>query len=286
MKQLPKYFYIKRQKDNLLWDKYIKWLWDTYGEKWYGTSDNYYGYDGSTLFKGTNHYKNPSFFYNNPVELSLEEWDSIVNPKPLTLQDEFIIDTQETTDLCNHPDGDGVFKHWNWVKWPFKTNQYWNIFEYVPKDLPIITYKQFISMQEKQIIGYKAPCDLFGGTIKKDTLYTLRTPQGVSYKNSLEPDNQFHVFPKEIVETWEKVFKQEELVVELGTPKKKITIRKDYFEHDYKAITTEQITNLVTNMNGCGKINSWTVAIPAVKIGCSTFTREELESLIKQQQSL
>jgi hypothetical protein len=36
MKTLPKYFVIKREKDNPLWGEYIQWLNKTYNTSWKG----------------------------------------------------------------------------------------------------------------------------------------------------------------------------------------------------------------------------------------------------------
>lgn len=79
MKTLPKYFIILRDATNPLWDKYIEWIYDTYGESWTGTYQEYYGYDGGKEWKGTNVYDNPKKFINNPTIITLDYWNECVN---------------------------------------------------------------------------------------------------------------------------------------------------------------------------------------------------------------
>ena len=75
--ELPKYFIVKRDASNPLWQKYINWLNETYESNWAGdTPDTYYGYDG---FSGTDVWQTISKFENNPTILTLEQWDEIVN---------------------------------------------------------------------------------------------------------------------------------------------------------------------------------------------------------------
>ena len=88
-KKLPAYFVIKRDSDNPLWGKYIKWLNKIYGINWVGDAISYiyYGYDGTGPFGGTNCWSSLEEFENNPTLLTLEEWDEIVNPKTLKVGD-------------------------------------------------------------------------------------------------------------------------------------------------------------------------------------------------------
>lgn len=82
-------------------------------------------------------------------------------------------------------------------------------------DYTEITFEQFCkyvlkeNIMEKEIIGYKCPINLYGGKLKKgDILDQKGSAQGLSYSKNL--DNKYYI-PKEIVETWEPVYKQEEL---------------------------------------------------------------------------
>jgi hypothetical protein len=76
-KQLPKYFVIKQDANNPLWNKYIAWYNDIYGSDVRGTDyKNYYGYDGNLNISILSELY---LFKNNPTLLTLEEWDLIVN---------------------------------------------------------------------------------------------------------------------------------------------------------------------------------------------------------------
>ena len=78
MKTLPKYFIIKKDINNPLWDKYIDWLNKTYNEDWAGTMI-YYGVDGSTKHNGCDGWYKIEKFKNNPTLITLEQWDEAVN---------------------------------------------------------------------------------------------------------------------------------------------------------------------------------------------------------------
>ena len=74
----PKYFVVKMEDDNPLWQKYIDWLNKTYDTNWIGDICKYYGYDGNNDHKcGTNGLNTISHFENNPVRLTLEEWHKL-----------------------------------------------------------------------------------------------------------------------------------------------------------------------------------------------------------------
>ena len=150
MKQLPQYFTIKKAKSPL-WSKYIDWLNKTYNTCFSKDLDYYYGFDGvaecATYFKS---------FNQGTVLITLEQWDECVNGKKLTLQHEFIIEiTEDTRNInINHPDAEDLQKRWRFVKYPFEISKYWTRLSNT-NNLPITTYKQFLEMQTKQIIGYK-----------------------------------------------------------------------------------------------------------------------------------
>lgn len=62
----------------------------------------------------------------------------------------------------------------------------------------------------KKIIGYKAPTDLFKGTVPKDTIYIKNSPNGSTSINQYGPEILMKdggtILPAEIVETWEPVY--------------------------------------------------------------------------------
>lgn len=77
-KELPKYFAVKRDLKNPLWQKYIDWLNEKYNISLFGI-DLYYGFDGS-CFCGT--------CFRDYVQLiTLEYWNECVNEDDFRLKD-------------------------------------------------------------------------------------------------------------------------------------------------------------------------------------------------------
>lgn len=76
MKQLPKYFVIKREANNPLWNKYIQWLNEKTGFNFDGRA-SYYGYGYNRHIDSICYTLEE--FKNNPTVLTLEEWYECVN---------------------------------------------------------------------------------------------------------------------------------------------------------------------------------------------------------------
>lgn len=72
----PKYFVIKQDHLDPLWDEYIEWLTKTYKgtNKWNGQSSTYYGYDGNVNYAGVNGWDEISSFANSPTLITLQQW--------------------------------------------------------------------------------------------------------------------------------------------------------------------------------------------------------------------
>lgn len=80
-------------------------------------------------------------------------------------------------------------------------------FFYMIKESDILKLTNTKNIQ-KEIIGYKAPMDLFDGNVKKGNIFTKNGT--INYKcNNL-------LLPKEIVEQWEPVYKSEEKIINIG----------------------------------------------------------------------
>jgi len=71
---LPKYFIIKRDTTNPLWEKYIKWMNKKYEENFNWNSYSYYWFDWEYACWD---YK--KFFKNNPKLITLQEWNKAIN---------------------------------------------------------------------------------------------------------------------------------------------------------------------------------------------------------------
>lgn len=169
--KMPEYFAIKKVADNPLWQKYIDWLNTAYEKELEGCNDYYYGYDGISGSKEIACYRYIILFNNNPVELTLEQWDKIINK---TMEEEFKLQkvwfielTEENAELVE--------------KWHRKISKFGNLYDIgsfygvysdgsgdawsfssLPKNTQVITTEQFIKyvlnkevMKEKEIIGWK-----------------------------------------------------------------------------------------------------------------------------------
>ena len=132
-----------------------------------------------------------------------------------------------------------------------------------------------IEFEEKEIIGYLVPMDLFGGIVKKGYVFKI---SNISIGTTAYGFNTNPVYnmPKEIVETWEPVYKEviKFKEVELGNPPRKFTIYKNkiqvftgsgkFEEFDNKHLSIlEDCLDKVLN-----KIGGYDIKVSAVQIGC------------------
>lgn len=162
------------------------------------------------------------------------------------------------------------------------------------QEITIEQFEKHMSQQNKKIIGYKAPTDLFAGEVKKGELLVKNGhyyDKHGSYRKKDYNPNDYNVFPKEIVETWEPVY-EEEKTVQIGTPKFDVFIKGDTIEvPKYAVVTNKQaIKTWLSGFIAERKVSSvfgnnpFSVKDMNVHIGCSEgpdVTLEELQSLIK-----
>jgi len=104
--KLPKYFVIKKEKDSPLWDKYLSWLND-YANKngaknhcWFGEIGAYYGITNTPKNGYTGWEWNLTSFSDVTEELTLEQWDEIVNGFKLP-EKWYCIVTEENKEILN-----------------------------------------------------------------------------------------------------------------------------------------------------------------------------------------
>lgn len=75
-------------------------------------------------------------------------------------------------------------------------------------NLPSYSVKEFLkeeTMENKKLIGYKVPYDLWGGQIKKGSIYITHPPNNYGYRDNMI--EEFNI-AKEIVEQWEPVYEE------------------------------------------------------------------------------
>ena len=167
MKQLPKYFAIKRDENNPLWDKYIKWL-NEYsrnngynGRYWEGTVNSYYGIHSKFHGGRKTGFSTLKEFPMGTIELTLEQWNEAVNPKKFPLNtfvkndgdNKIVFDylVENGFSNPNHYDGQGILFNYG-------INSDGNIKHYQSKEIKssnstLISFKEFestyLNKQEK-----------------------------------------------------------------------------------------------------------------------------------------
>lgn len=204
MTNLPKYWAVLCPRDyetNIGWKQVIQYLETQYGHKWRGdVAGCYYGYDGGTSFKGTTYRFDPMDFHNKVTILTIEEFLSCIkNDTKWCVRGGYELSNyfrengvRENEDLF----GDNANAYY------FKLDGKWTL-----DNIPIgriITVKELKQM-EKKIKGYKAPTDLWGGDIKKGTLFTKCTDIRNNYSVN---DIAHYRIASEIVETWEPEYEE------------------------------------------------------------------------------
>lgn len=166
---------------------------------------------------------------------------------------------------------------------------------YNPYEKPTITFEQFekyvMKKEEKEIIGYKAPMDLYGGNVKKDTIYVKATNKHNWYIPQEEykklPSSSSQMIPKEIVETWEAVYKQQEyrgIVKGSNKSLNYIINEQGFVQCDDKKISIDTLKQFLIAKY---TLLPWTVEEESWTIGClEDVTREELYDIVTQHNKL
>lgn len=128
------------------------------------------------------------------------------------------------------------------------------------------------TMENKEIIGYKAPMDLFGGIVKAGEVY-------VKYFVILRLDRYIpkggyerQALPAEIVETWEPVYKD-------ATPEITIKGYKAEFKEDVVKFGCAEIGyKLFDYLDKIPKVTG-NRSLSVVRIGDGYFTREHIQQI-------
>jgi hypothetical protein len=66
-------------------------------------------------------------------------------------------------------------------------------------------------MEKKTLIGYKAPCDLYGGDVKAGTIFKKGRSGSAFWYQPINREGDSQVVPQEIVETWEPAYKEDRI---------------------------------------------------------------------------
>ena len=110
-----------------------------------------------------------------------------------------------------------------------------------------------------------------------------------SYKVGSIPANRIVTSPDQIsvitkhgLHKYFKKVKIESVYLHLGVPSQKIKINIGSIECEGSHIPISAIKEILdgTNFNGVLLAKKWDIGIPNIKIGCTTFTRHELQNII------
>ena len=158
----------------------------------------------------------------------------------------------------------------------------------------LITFEQFEKYilknktnMKKEIIGYKSPMQI--GPKPKGTVYVVYNEARDLY-NARFAMSSMYTIPKEIVETWEPVYKEDQTkTLVLGTGKIKVVISKAKIDVDNgNVIEFDSLKRLYDLMVGysdrklniVGTSTDYSVSFSKVKIGCSEFEVSEIKQII------
>lgn len=228
----------------------------------------------------------PSFYQHYPV-FSYETWTKLKDMKEEFKLPEFwqIERNTENNKIIN----DWMNIHHNTSKergyytdcngWVNNRNLHKSIYQ---RDMPEITFEQFkkyIIMKDKKIIGYKCPTDLFEGEIKKGTVYN-GFPEDSSHKGtyfSREFSSPKFNIPKEIVETWEPVYEEEESI-NLNFGDTRVTVKKGqgYIGLQEGNITKAELKQIIDHFSKGPKMLGYEGKADKVIYGCKNGTLDEL----------
>ncbi len=119
-----------------------------------------------------------------------------------------------------------------------------------------ITFEQFkkyvLKTEEKEIVGYKCPISLYAGNCPIGTIYIKpiigQTP-AKWYHPKTSAESDFKV-PSEIVETWEPVYKEEELKIgnyPIEFKKSSIKVNNQEFDREELGFMVEHLNKKIDN---------------------------------------
>ena len=133
----------------------------------------------------------------------------------------YIIPENEEEDkvLCKWRGG-GHASHYSNAA--LSSSKYWQFITDVESNHTRITFEQFKKyvlnkekMIDKKIIGYKAPFDIYGGNIKKESIVKLKPGETCQYYINSSTSEVFYI-PTEIVKTWEPVYEEDKPKFKVG----------------------------------------------------------------------
>lgn len=146
---------------------------------------------------------------------------------------------------------------------------------------------RFQLVDRRKIIGYKSPMDLYGESVKKGTIYVKDEPEDVFYIIKGTKRTFGQTMPKEVVETWEPVYEEKDVIIEVGKENpRRVKVFKDKVEvsdvnHNIYTIMKEEIVGMQKLLSAtsyklrCGleiKASAW--------VGCTQGTSVSIADIV------
>lgn len=161
-------------------------------------------------------------------------------------------------------------------------------------------FKEFIlnnNEMDKKIIGYKCPTDLYGGQVKAGTIFKSTSSSPTTTPIYIAVDGKGNIIkshfelPKEIVETWEPVYKEEVALYVVRHDVSKefvVTIKKDGIHMDGKLIfNITDLNYIIDNFDNVIKYTGYTIKTHSIDIGCrKNISLEVLREIVKIHSTL
>lgn len=276
--------YIKPETSNRVWER----------------SDCGFGGGSKFLYKqGIDWSYSKTSSYNYPVKkrITWEQFQTLKNKNmKYTIQDlktknlVVFLTEQQYNKLCKALGFDIV-------------SRYYGEYTYCPRDRSYSTFGSkdcigtynshtFIKFEDidfgEKIIGYKAPMDLYGKYIKKGDIYKVCINR--DFYEPVEGSNDSLILPKEIVETWEPVYKEviKSEIISLGTPARVFTVYKDLIEMkdgdgEIRNYSTADLESLLSKFRS-SVWNGVNIDVTSMQLGCTMGTELRKVDLLKIQE--
>lgn len=174
--------------------------------------------------------------------------------------------------------------------------EHWGYTTSKPTDREVITFeffKQHILKENnmKKVIGYKSPMDLAEGQFPKGTIFYGKGQKGVQNPAYYYPGKEENPItsgagiPKEIVETWEAVYEEEEVKLSIGIPAREVVIKGTVITSMGRTFTIDNIKEVKKMFDIKGQTRSINYNVSQVNFGCleegCTLTITDLDKVLE-----
>jgi hypothetical protein len=288
---LPQYWVVENDGSRLFQEEVMQYLnLLACAPCWVYETWKYAGCDGNSNMAGTNCYDNLDRFSNNPTLLTIGEFIRLKN----TVVEHFVLPENWYVTITEENKAD--VKEWY-------INAYGNRFAFfsigahygitegrvngygcddVEPEWTEITTEQFRKHILKKDI--KMQKIKYYKLVKKEYLNAAKILAGSEVDfQYIPPDSNaiYNLRKAGVLNTWfEAIMEEEYKIITMGTSKVPIKISKKGIEADGKIYTIQEILELKKKFESIA-IGYRSVDVETFKIGCSKFSKEELELAIK-----